>query len=324
MSRLSIIIPAYNEVESLPGTHSRVVAVLDELSAEAEIIYVDDGSNDGTLEVMHTLRETDPRVKVIGFRKNQGKSAALAVAFTRAQGEIIITLDADGQDEPQEIHRMLEKLDEGYDVVVGWKYPRNDPPMKVIPSRLFNAVVSRSTGISLHDMNCGLKVMRREVTESVSIYGELHRFLVPIAHLKGFRCTELPVQHHPREFGKSKFGATRYMEGAFDLVTILFLSHFQVRPMHLFGSLGVLLFLGGSVINTWLAVQWFLGVALGNRPLLFLGILMSILGVQLFCTGLIGEMLARFASRRMEYPIREELGWEIPKSSELGTEKELH
>jgi glycosyltransferase involved in cell wall biosynthesis len=304
---LSLVIPAYNEVESLPSLHKGIVAVLEDLGLPFEVLYVDDGSNDGLLKALEDLFADDPRVRVISFRRNHGKSAALSVGFAAARGSLILTMDADGQDEPSEIPRLIEAIDSGLDVVVGWKYPRLDPPTKVAASRVFNGVVGWATGIYLHDMNCGLKVLRREVAETVPIYGELHRFLVPLAHLNGFRCAELQVTHHPRRFGQSKFGMRRYLEGAFDLVTILFLSHFQVRPMHLFGTAGAGLFSLGMLVNLYLSVLWFGGQPLGNRPLLFFGMLLCIVGVQLFSTGLIGEMLARVSAKNRDYPLRKRL-----------------
>jgi glycosyltransferase involved in cell wall biosynthesis len=311
---LSVIIPALNEAQSLETLHARLDAVLRETGRAAEIIFVDDGSRDETAEVLRAIHARDPRVTVLRFRRNQGKSAALAAGFAQARGEVLVTMDADLQDDPAEIPRLLAALDEGRDLVVGWKVRRHDPAVRVLASRLFNAVVSRALGLRLHDMNCGLKVLRREVAADIVIYGELHRFLVGLAHLNGFVVGEVPVTHHPRKFGSSKFGLRRYIEGAFDLITVLFLSHFQVRPMHLFGTMG-LGFLGvGMTLNLYLTVLWSLGTPLANRPLLFLGMLLCILGVQLFSTGLIGEMVARSTARRLEHPVAEVWAGQPPPS----------
>lgn len=306
--QISIVIPAYNEGESLPHSHAHLMDVLDREQLDAEVIYVDDGSRDDSHDFYATACKADPRVRVIALQRNQGKSAALSVGFQACRGEIVVTLDADGQDEPEEIPRLLSALEEGYDLVVGWKYPRLDPSHKVMASGLFNRVVSTATGIRLHDMNCGFKVMRREVAQSIEIYGELHRFFVPLAHLSGFCCREHKVRHHPRQYGQSKFGARRYVEGVFDLVTILFLSHFRVRPMHLFGGGGAALLLLGMGINLYLTVLWFAGQPLGNRPMLFLGMLLCIVGIQLLSTGLLGEMLVRNSHGSMKYPERYRLG----------------
>lgn len=300
---LSLVIPAYNERESLPELHAKLSAALTQLGKSYEVIYVNDGSRDGTAEVLAGLFEQDPHVRVYGFRRNQGKSPALAVGFQQARGRFVVTLDADGQDEPEEIARLLDTLSEGADIVVGWKKQRKDSGFKVFASWIFNGLVSWATGLYLHDINSGLKAMRVEVAREVHLYGELHRFLLPLAHLKGFRCAELPVVHHPRKFGRSKFGMRRYLEGIFDLITILFLSHFQVRPMHLFGTAGAGLFGLGVLVNAWLSVLWFGGYPLGNRPLLFLGMLLCIVGVQLFSTGLIAEMILRMNAQRIDYPL---------------------
>lgn len=309
---LSIIIPVYNEAESLPGLHQTILEVIEREGYDAEIIYVDDGSADDSRAFFETTAGNDSRVRVYSLRRNQGKSAALETGFRKARHEVIVTLDGDGQDDPNEIPRFLRALKDGAEMVVGWKYPRHDPAHKVWASGVFNGVVAKATGAHLHDMNCGLKAMRREVVESIHIYGEMHRFLVPLAHLAGFRCQELQVTHHPRKFGESKFGLRRYVEGVFDLVTILFLSHFTVRPLHLFGGLGAMVFGGGFLINLWLTIGWFLGSPVGNRPLLFLGVLLCIVGLQLFSTGLLAEFIVhRFAGSELP-PLRYALNDEEP------------
>jgi glycosyltransferase involved in cell wall biosynthesis len=256
---------------------------------------------------------------VIQFRRNFGKTAALNAAFAQARGEIIITMDADLQDDPAEIPAMLAKLEEGYDLVAAWRLNRRDPLDKTLPSRIFNSVVSRFTGVPLHDFNCGFKAYRRTVTDAVKLYGELHRFIPVLAHQQGFRIAEVPVQHHPRHAGMSKYGARRLLKGFLDFGTVLFLTSYLKRPLHLFGGIGLVIFGGGSLVNLYLAVLWVLrevaGMAeigpIGTRPLLIVGVLAMILGIQLISIGLLGEMLRYFTFRPTEeYTIRRILGEE--------------
>jgi glycosyltransferase involved in cell wall biosynthesis len=250
---------------------------------------------------------------VIQFRRNFGKTAALNAGFALARGEVIITMDADLQDDPAEIPAMLAKLDEGYDLVAAWRVDRQDPMEKTLPSRFFNFVVSRLTCVSLHDFNCGFKVYRRSVTDSVRLYGELHRFIPVLAHKQGFRITEVPVQHHPRRVGVSKYGAKRYVKGFLDFGTVLFLTTYLKRPLHLFGAAGLAVFGVGMVINSYLAFLWLVRevggrtdiAPIGTRPLLMVGVLAMILGIQLISIGLLGEMLRYFTFRPTEeYTIR--------------------
>jgi len=311
---LSIIIPVFDEAESLPELHARLSEVLQMLQQSAEMIFVDDGSTDGSMETILRLRQSDDRVCGVQFRRNYGKSAALAAGFARARGNRIITIDADLQDDPVEIPHLLEKLDAGYDLVSGWKRRRHDRFIKRVTSRIFNRVTSKLTGVKLHDINCGLKAYRREVTDTIRVYGELHRFLPVLALKEGFRLGEIEVKHRPRKYGRSKFGVSRFTSGFFDLLTVLFLTRYTRRPLHLFGFAGLIAFVLGTAISLYLAYQRiFLTVYLTNRPLLFLGILLVIVGVQFFSIGLVGEMIAATAENnnpRQGYSIKAELGFD--------------
>ena len=250
----SVVVPLYNEEESLGELHRRLTLALHPLSDRFEIIFVDDGSTDNSFSVLKTLHEKDDRVKVICFRKNFGKAPALAAGFNEAQGEIIITLDADLQDLPEEIPALVEKIGEGYDLVSGWKFNRKDPLIRKAASRLFNMVTSFYTGVKLHDFNCGLKCYRREVIDELELYGELHRYIPAIANWKGFKVGEVKVDHHPRMHGKSKFGSERYLRGLFDLLTVIMLTKYPEKPLHFFGLLGTILSFAGLGINLYLGI----------------------------------------------------------------------
>jgi len=311
---LSIIIPLFDEAESLPELHARLSKVLETIQQPAEMIFVDDGSSDGSFDTVMHLRQRDPRVRAIQFRRNYGKSAALAAGFARASGKRLITLDADLQDDPAEIPRLLAKLDEGYDLVSGWKRRRFDPFTKRLASKIFNRVTSALTGVRIHDINCGLKAYRREVTDTIRVYGQLHRFLPVLAYKEGFRLGEIEVKHHPRKYGRTKFGVSRFTSGFFDLMTVLFLTRYTRRPLHLFGVAGLIAFFIGSAITAYLAYdRIFFNAYLTNRPLLFLGILLVIVGVQFISIGLIGEMIAATAAAShpsQAYGIRQAAGFE--------------
>ncbi len=292
---MSIVIPLLNEEESLTELHSQIVEAMEASNRSFEICFIDDGSSDDSWEVVQSLSKKDSRVKGLRFRRNYGKSAALSAGFEKASGTYVATMDADLQDDPLEIPNLLDKLEEGYDLVSGWKKKRHDPLEKRIPSKFFNFVTRTLSGIKLHDFNCGLKVYRSEVAKSVRLYSELHRYIPLLAKWEGYaKITELPVKHHPRKYGKTKFGFGRYITGFLDLITVMFLTRFAARPMQLFGSLGSLSFAGGFLISLYLSVEKiFYGKPIGRRPLLFLGILLILLGVILFVTGLLGEMIAR-------------------------------
>ncbi len=307
--QLSIVVPLYNEAESLPELIPRLEAVAEQWTGGTyEIWLIDDGSTDGSFEVIRQFHRRNSRIRGIRFRRNYGKSAALAVGFAEAQGQYVVTIDADLQDEPEEIPRLLAKLSEGYDLVSGWKKHRRDPLSKTLPSRLFNAVVSAVSGLRLHDFNCGLKAYRREVVKAVQIYGEMHRYIPALAHWEGFRVTELPVRHHPRKYGRSKFGASRFVKGFLDLLTVLFTTRFLRRPLHLFGSLGVLFAIVGFLIDAYLVIEWAQQrTALSNRPLLFFGLGLIIVGGQLISLGLLGELIVKSSLWQSSYNIAERL-----------------
>jgi glycosyltransferase involved in cell wall biosynthesis len=304
---VSIVIPLLNERDNLRPLWAQIQAAMAPLGKRYEVIFVDDGSTDDSFQVLERLHAENPPLKAIQFRMNHGKSAALAVGFEMATGEVIITMDADLQDDPTEIPNLLNKLQEGYDLVSGWKFKRHDPISKTIPSKLFNKVTSVISGIRIHDFNCGLKAYRREVTDNIRVYGELHRYLPVLAYWKGFRIGEIKVRHHPRIHGKSKFGLSRFINGFLDLLTVSFLTKYTRRPMHLFGVLGLVLFLAGMVINLYLTYLWLHRVGIGRRPLLFLGVLLVIVGVQFLLMGFIGEMITRQEQDRDTYTVKKTL-----------------
>lgn len=293
---MSIIVPAYEEAESLPELADGLRAACEEAGLSFRVWIVDDGSQDETWTVVQQLHEDDPRFAGLRFRRNYGKSAALALGFERARGRYVATIDADLQDDPAEIPRLLDTLEEGYDLVSGWKKDRKDPLSKTIPSRFFNWVTGLLSGLPLHDFNCGLKVYRREVVKSVDVYGELHRYIPLLAKWEGYhRVAEQEVQHHPRKYGTTKFGTERFIQGFLDLITVVFLTRYAVRPMHFFGSIGTVAFVAGFGINLWLSVEKIVfGDPIGGaRPLLLLGLLLILFGSQMFTTGLLGEMVIR-------------------------------
>lgn len=303
---LSVIIPVFNEKESLPFLYERLRKVF--CDADVEFIFVDDGSSDGSFDFVEKTSKTDGRVKGMAFRRNFGKSAALSAGVKKAKGDIIVTLDADLQDHPEELPKLIDKLSEGNDLVVGWKFPRHDPFNKRFPSKVINFITAKLTGLKIHDMNSGLKAMRREVAEEISIYGELHRFMPPLAYMKGFKVTEIKVGHSERKFGASKFGPKRFLSGIFDLTTVLFLGKFGKKPLHFFGLLGLLLLLIGFFINLYIAYLRFrYGGIMGRLPLLLLGILNMIVGVQFISIGLIGELLTSFFTGSAQYSIEKEI-----------------
>ncbi|HHJ53273.1 MAG TPA: glycosyltransferase [Caldithrix abyssi] len=304
---ISVVIPLLNEEDSLTELTERVVEQLRKLTTDYEIIYVDDGSTDSSFSLLKQLKEKHPQIRIIRFRKNFGKSTALCEGFRKAQGKYVITMDADLQDDPAEIPNLIAKLNDGYDLVSGWKKKRHDPISKTVPSKLFNLVTRVLTGIRIHDFNCGLKGYRNEVIKAIPVYGELHRYLPVLAHWQGFRVGEIVVHHHPRKFGKSKFGARRFLTGFFDLLTVLFITRYRQKPLHLFGFLGLLFGAAGLAILTYLTVIWFQGQGIGHRPLLFLGVLLVIVGAQSFSLGLIGEMITSTRDQSLKYVIREEI-----------------
>ena len=295
---LSVVVPVYNEERSIELLYDEIAAALDPLEREWEAVFVDDGSSDGSFAALARLHARAPNVRVVRLRRNFGKAAALAAGFRQAAGEVLVTIDADGQDDPGEIPRLLAKLDEGFDLVSGWKTQRRDPLRRRVVSRVFNVVTGWVSGVPLHDMNCGLKAYRAEVVDGLALYGELHRFLPVLAHERGFRIAELPVHHRPREHGRSRYGLERYLRGFFDLITVTFMGRYRHRPLHLFGGLGLALGGAGFLVCVYLTVLWFTGSAIGHRPLLTLGVLLVVVGIQFLSLGLIGEMITTHHEER--------------------------
>jgi glycosyltransferase involved in cell wall biosynthesis len=304
---LSVVVPVRNEERSVELLYDEIQAALDPLERDWEAVFVDDGSTDGSFAALTRLHARAANVRVVRLRRNFGKAAALAAGFRQSRGEVIATLDADGQDDPAEIPRLLAKLDEGFDLVSGWKTKRRDPWRRRLLSRVFNAVTGRISGVRLHDMNSGLKAYRAEVVRGMPLYGELHRFIPVLAHYRGFRIAELPVNHRAREYGRSRYGLERYLRGFFDLITVTFMGRYRHRPLHLFGGLGLALGFVGFVICLYLTVLWFAGHAIGHRPLLTLGVLLVVVGMQFLSLGLIGEMITTHHEERAVERAPEEL-----------------
>jgi len=304
---VSIVVPLYNEEESLEELFSKINDVLSKQKQIFEICFIDDGSTDGSLNTLKELHLKYSEIKILSFRKNYGKSAALSEGFKLAKGDIIITMDADLQDDPAEIPNIIDKINNGYDLVSGWKKKRFDPLGKTIPSKLFNFITSRLTGIKINDFNCGLKGYRKQVIKEIPVYGSLHRYLPVLAHWKGFRVGEIVVQHHPRKYGETKYGLRRFFDGFFDLFTVLFLTRYRQKPLHLFGFFGLGSLTLGFIISLYLSILWFMGQGIGNRPLLFLGVLLMIVGMQSFSIGLIGEMITNLKGEEGSYSIKEKI-----------------
>ncbi len=313
MKQLSVVVPLLNEEGNLEPLHGRLAETLGQLGTSYEIVFVDDGSTDDSVSVLTRLLEADgEHVRVVELRRNFGKTAALVAGFEYAKGEMIVTMDADLQDDPGEIPAMMAKLQEGHDVVMGWRVDRRDRATKKLSSRLFNFLVRKSTGTSYRDLNCGFKAYRREVLQSVRLYSDMHRFIPILAAAEGFRVVEMPVKHHPRHSGRSKFGTGRAARGFIDLLTVLYLTTFGRNPLRLFGWIGLTTFAFGAAVSLYLAFLWvlrFLGAAdvapIGNRPLFFAGLIGMILGFQLISIGLIGEMIRYYTYRpSAEYSVR--------------------
>ncbi|MEN8225535.1 MAG: glycosyltransferase family 2 protein [Bacteroidota bacterium] len=310
---VSVIIPLLNEEESLPELLSWIEKVMTENNLSWEAILVDDGSKDDSWKVITGLSVRMPQVKAIRFKRNYGKSAALNSGFEVAAGDVVITMDADLQDSPDEIpdlHKMI--MEDGYDLVSGWKKKRYDPIMKTIPSKFFNRITRMMSGIRLHDFNCGLKAYKNDLVKSIEVYGEMHRYIPVIAKWAGFtNIGEKVVQHQERKYGKTKFGLERFINGFLDLLSITFVTRFAKRPMHFFGLLGTLFFLGGGVISVWIIVEKIFGIAqrdVVDQPLFYLALLAMIVGVQLFLSGFLAEMISRNSHDRNLYIIKERIG----------------
>jgi glycosyltransferase involved in cell wall biosynthesis len=306
---VSVLVPVLDEAATVEELAARVAAVLDRLGRTFEIVFVDDGSRDGTSERVRAAHQADRRIKLIRLRRNFGKAAALSAGFEHARGAIIITMDGDLQDDPDEIPRLLDALADGnLDLVSGWKRERRDPAGKRLPSWLFNWATRRLAGVDLHDFNSGFKVYRREVLEQIAVYGELHRYIPVLANRRGFAVGEVAVTHHPRRHGVSKYGWDRFYKGLLDLITVLFITRYTRRPLHLFGAIGLVCLAVGFGIDLYLAILWMGGATLSNRPLLLLGVLLMLLGIQVLMTGLLGEMITFKNFRRPDsYSVKERL-----------------
>jgi len=326
--QLSIVVPLFNERESLPELLVQLSAAMGEKELHTlfpepfafEIIMVDDGSTDDSSTLISSMIPSRPELRLISFQRNFGKTAALSAGFMAATGDYVCTIDADMQDDPFAIKEMIKKLQEGYDLVSGWKQQRKDPLSKTIPSKLFNGVTRLFSGIAIHDFNCGLKVYRKEVTQRLELNVDMHRYIPVLAHWMGFRIAELPVKHHARKFGITKYGSSRFFSGLFDFFSVLFITRYLRRPMHFFGMAGLTSFLFGFFISLYITLdKILLHKPVSNRPILFLGILLLILGVQLFSIGLLGEMLSTSSSRGSAFTIRKTLNLTAEQAKNFNT-----
>ena len=295
---ISVVVPVHNEERSVALLLDELGSALEPLGQPWEAVFVDDGSDDGTFSALTRLHAAEDNVRVVRLRRNFGKSAALQAGFEAAQGDVVVTIDGDLQDDPTEIPRLLAKLDEGFDLVSGWKTKRRDPWRRRLPSKIFNVVTGRLSGLRLHDLNCGLKAYRVEALAGLRIYGELHRFIPVLAHYRGFRVAELPVNHRPREHGRSRYGMERYLRGFLDLLTVTFMGRYRHRPLHLFGGLGLVMGGVGSLVLAYLAALKLGGQAIGHRPLLTLGVLLVVVGMQFLSLGLLSELITSHHEER--------------------------
>lgn len=304
---ISVVVPLYNEEHSLDALYHEVGAVLETYREPFEMVFVDDGSTDGSLSVLTRLHDEATNVVVVHLRRNFGKAAALQAGFLEARGDVVVTIDADLQDDPAEIPQLLAKLDEGFDLVSGWKTRRNDPWSRRLLSRMFNWATAVVSGVRLHDVNCGLKAYKAEVLRGMRLYGELHRFIPVLASYRGFRIAEIPVNHRARQHGKSRYGLNRYLRGFFDLLSVTFMGRYRHRPLHLFGGLGLLMGFIGSLILLYLTVIKIGGAGIGHRPLLTLGVLLVVVGIQLLSLGLLSELITSQHEERMDERTRADL-----------------
>jgi glycosyltransferase involved in cell wall biosynthesis len=304
---ISVVVPLYNEEQTLEELYAELAKALEPLGHEFEVIYVDDGSTDGSLAALTQLHSETTNVVVVHLRRNFGKAAALQAGFLEARGDIVVTIDADLQDDPAEIPQLLAKLDEGFDLVSGWKSRRNDPWSRRFLSRIFNWAVGVVSGVKLHDVNCGLKAYRAEVLRGMRIYGELHRFIPILASYRGFKVAEISVNHRPRAHGRSRYGLERYVRGFFDLLSVTFMGRYRHRPLHLFGGLGLLLGFAGFLCLLYLTIIKIGGAGIGERPLLTLGVLLLVVGIQLVSLGLLSELITSQHEERIDVRERAEM-----------------
>jgi len=296
---ISIVVPIYDERGALPGLIEEIDAALAPLDRPSELIFVDDGSTDGSGEYLRERAADRDDVIVVDLGRNAGKSAALAAGFERSRGEVVVTLDGDGQDDPAEIPALLARLDEGYDLVSGWKQARRDPARRRLASRVFNRVTAMISGVELHDFNNGLKAYRGDRVRTLEVYGEMHRFIPVLGVQQGWKVTEVPVNHRPRVHGRTKFGLERYARGMLDLLAVVFMGRYGNRPLHLFGGIGICFFLIGLVIGIYLVIEKLAGNAIGERPLLLLSVLLIVVGIQLFTFGLLAQMVVAMRNERL-------------------------
>jgi len=307
---ISAVVPVYNEEESLDAFYKVLIPNLANLDSSYEVVFVDDGSTDKSLEVLKNLERKNKNVKVFSFRKNKGKAEALTVGFQKAKGDFVVTLDADLQDRPEEIGKLIDKQREGFDVVSGWRKDRKDALQTKLSSKLFNFLMSAFWGVHLHDYNCGLKLYTREAAKSLNLYGGMHRFIPLLASEKGFEVTEVPVIHEKRKFGKSKYGFSKIFRDIPDMFTILFLSKYAKRPLHFFGIVGGVLSSIGVIIMLYLSVLHFMGQAIGTRPLLFFGMLLILAGFQVFFTGFLADLLLHISEKNTEPDFEKEIKYQ--------------
>jgi glycosyltransferase involved in cell wall biosynthesis len=304
---ISVVVPVHDEERTVALLYDELQAALEPLDQSWETVFVDDGSTDGSFAALTRLHSAHDNVRVVRLRRNFGKAAALAAGFAQSQGDIVVTIDADLQDDPAEIPKLLAKLDEGFDLVSGWKKDRRDPLSRRAPSKIFNWVTGRVSGLRLHDLNCGLKAYRADVLRGLRLYGELHRFIPVLAQYRGYRIAELPVNHRPREHGRSRYGLERYVRGFLDLLTVSFIGRYRHRPLHLFGGLGLVLGFLGFIVLAYLTALKIDGHAIGQRPLLILGVLLVVVGLQFFSLGLISELITSQHEERAAVEERTEL-----------------
>jgi glycosyltransferase involved in cell wall biosynthesis len=304
---ISVVVPLLNERHSLAELYREIAEALEAVSEPFQVIFVDDGSSDGSREVLTRLHDETTNVVVVRLRRNFGKAAALQAGFVEAAGDVVVTIDADMQDDPAEIPRLLAKLDEGFDLVSGWKTRRNDPWTRRLLSKIFNWANAAVSGVRLHDVNCGLKAYKVEVLRGMRIYGELHRFIPVLAAYRGFRIAEIPVNHRAREHGRSRYGLNRYLRGFFDLLSVTFMGRYRHRPLHLFGGVGILMGFAGFLILAYLTIIKIGGAGIGERPLLTLGVLLVVVGIQLVSLGLLSELITSQHEERMDERARADL-----------------